>query len=179
MANLKNCSLDRVAQAATLVKETRREVNPGIYTIEDAKGEIIINATEGTVARKLPSGRVSVYITGGLSRKDNGYVYMNIYYLDKHGHLKCYPIGQHTLILLVADLNGYKQGLIPCHKDECPWNNKASNLEWGTQSDNLKHYNFMLRLSDEYIETRYNLKYEFKCLNVPISIEEMENWKEV
>ena len=179
MAHTKDCSLDRVAQAATLVKETRREVNPGIYTIEDAKGEIIVNTTEGTVARKLKSCKAIQYITGGLSRKKNGYVYLSIYYLDKHGHLRCYMLGQHTLILLVADLEGYHKDLVPCHKDECPWNNKASNLEWGTQSDNLKHYNFMLSLSDGRLETRCNLKYSFKCLKAPISIQEMKTWKEV
>ena len=165
-------AVNRTEQLVELVK-SKKEIQPGLFSIKDANGEILVSLKDG-VARRFPDGKIRQYATGELSTKRNGYVYMSVYYKTDKGKTKSFTVGQHTLVCMVADTEGYKPGLVPCHKNACKWDNEASNLEWGTQQDNVRHDKIVHRLaktSPEKVEIRHNLsKTKFTCLKEPLTI---------
>lgn len=56
----------------------------------------------------------------------------------------------HRLVAM-AFCDGYREGLVVNHKDGNIYNNRADNLEWCTQSYNIKHSYFDGKRKGEYI----------------------------
>lgn len=173
MSNIFEARIRRTNQLAELIKN-QEQVTPDILGIKDANGEILVHLKKGYVARRYTNGKIRQYATGELSNKNNGYVYLSVFYKTEAGKLKSYTVGQHTLICMLSDPEGYKPGLVPCHKNACKWDNEASNLEWGTQQDNVRHDKIVHRLaktSPDKVVSRHNLsKKEFTCLKEPLTI---------
>ena len=68
------------------------------------------------------------------NRVDNdGYMCVN---LHKDGKLKSFLV--HRLVAM-AFVDGYEEGLVVNHIDECKDNNVWTNLEWVTQQDNINY----------------------------------------
>jgi len=122
------------------LKSIRKYAN-GILTFEDAVKTIYIDTVAGTVATYV-DGKINYYIRGSKSSKNNGYVYAVIEYHHVDGTIHADPIGQHVIIAIASDFAGYSKERASrpevCHVNGLPWDNRASNLEWGSHSENAR-----------------------------------------
>ncbi|MCH4165127.1 MAG: NUMOD4 motif-containing HNH endonuclease [Lentilactobacillus diolivorans] len=95
----------------------------GLYEISD-EGEVF--SLQQTSSRR--KGRLSPYIN------DAGYLRVNLY--DSAGKVRKFYVHRLVAIHFVP---GYKFGFVVNHIDCNKQNNRAQNLEWCNQKDNIKH----------------------------------------
>lgn len=153
---------------------------------DDIDNTLIVNTLEGIVWRgkKNKEGKIIKYrafVNGSQNYKCDGYT-VAVYNYIEDGKVKPYRIRQHILIELLANLDDYiklydSENLpVVNHIDNCPWNNKAENLEWTTVQWNNRHGRLVHSL-DHYFPNllteikENNSKRKFLTLKRPISVE--------
>ena len=155
----------------------------GIYTFCDADKIIYVDTVKG-ICGKVKNGTHGTdvyypYVIGAESKKDDGYVYLPIDYYNDEGKLDRFPFGQHRLILLITDREGYDRVKNTydrpecCHKRGCPWDNRSDNLEWGDRKENSRQSKIATSLEHhwpgKYTSIGHNLsKSRFVILEQPI-----------
>lgn len=123
--------------------------DPLLFEFEDHIGKrLVVDADNGIVYRKTPSGVCIPFATENISKKADGYLVAVFNYrtFDKDGRavVKPYRIKQHILVNLVADRLGFEALLqngtrpVCCHVNSTPYDNRMNNLEWGSVSQNNK-----------------------------------------
>ena len=127
------------------IVKTKVKVDENNYIITDRKGwKFNVNIKTGIIHRKIADGDWVVCNNGMKSKKENGYVYVDINFeIDSKIVEKVY--GQHSIVAMIAHeeqfdklFNG-KNMVIANHKDNCHWNNTSDNLEWTTNKWNNIH----------------------------------------
>lgn len=124
-----------------IIENTFIDIKNNMRIYKDSLGYIGIDINKGIIYRLDNNYNIKRnYITD--SKRVSGHVAFKLYIgtnKEMHG---CH---QHDLILMSKDVESYKRfrynniSPVGCHIDNCPWHNSASNLEWGTVSDNNKH----------------------------------------
>ena len=114
--------------------------NLEIYRDNNPNNELIaVDLQAGKVGRLKNTGIVAWYNARD-SKKKTGYLYVPIY-----GNGKYITIGVHTIIAICKNSNIFadqieaNKFLMVNHKDNIPWHNEPSNLEWVTNRDNSWH----------------------------------------
>ena len=121
-------SFDRLPGYKNEIKQFRPKIDEDmvaseIWVIYDNDYDI---SNYGRVKHKLKN---KYRIISGTIHSD-GYIYVNL-------HGKQYPL--HRLVGKLFHANTFSEGLVINHKDGNKQNNFETNLEWVTQSDNVKH----------------------------------------
>lgn len=131
------------------VVKTKVKVDEDNYIITDKAGwKFNVNIKTGIIHRKVNDEDWIVCNNGMKSKKENGYVYVDINF-DINGEVVEKTYGQHTIVAMVAHEEQFdelfyklfkgKHMVIANHKDNCPWNNTSDNLEWTTNKWNNLH----------------------------------------
>lgn len=114
--------------------------NLEIYRDNHPDNELLaVDLQAGKVGRLKATGIVAWYNARD-SKKKNGYIYVPI-----HGNGKYVVIGVHTIIAICNNSNIFADQLeankllLVNHKDNIPWHNEPSNLEWVTYRENSWH----------------------------------------
>lgn len=90
-----------------------------------------------SVERRIPASRGSGYRTmrGRILRQGTHSGGYGMVYLCVHGK----KLNQHVHLLVLTAFRGPRPaGMVCCHNDGDPTNNRLDNLRWGTQADNLR-----------------------------------------
>lgn len=127
------------------------------------------------------------YKNGDCSCKSNGYVYTKIVMQDTYD--RCIPmmIGTHTIVCMLAykkeylELSSNGAALIANHMNNCSWDNRAENLEWATQGENIRHGKIVGSLRhwfrESYTHTEYNESEKaFTVLDNRLSVRDIERY---
>lgn len=131
------------------VVKTKVKVDENNYIITDKAGwKFNVNIKTGIIHRKIADGDWVVCNHGMKSKKENGYVYVDINF-EIDGEIKTIAYGQHSVVAMVAHEEQFdelfygllkgKHSVLANHKDNCPWNNTSDNLEWTTNKWNNLH----------------------------------------
>lgn len=152
----------------------------GIVTFEDATKTIFVDTTNGTVGVSIDNGnKIKFFARGFESVKADGYVYAVIDYHHVDGTIHKDPVGQHRIVAMVSDMAGYLA--VPtrpeaCHINGIRWDNRSSNIEWGTHGENARQGKIVASLEHHFpgIYTYKIIKagHVFNC--VPLGI--MNSW---
>lgn len=127
------------------IVKTKVEVDENNYIITDRKGwKFNVNIKTGIIHRKIADGDWVVCNNGMRSKKENGYVYVDINF-DIDGEIVEKAYGQHTIVAMIAheeqfdELFNGKNVVIANHMNNIPWDNSSNNLEWTTNKWNSLH----------------------------------------
>lgn len=130
---------DAVLAASYLVKNGN-----GNHLVDDAGNHITVDVVNGIVYK---NGRP----VGASSVKRNGYKYVIVCLNTLRDGPVSVWVGCHALVAMVNDPDHFlKLGHVPCHRNNCPWDNRACNLEWGTPRDNARHSRIVAGLHREF-----------------------------
>lgn len=114
------------------------------HLVDDAGNTIAVDTVNGIIYK---NGRP----VGASSVKRNGYLYVNTSIETMRDGMTNVMIGCHCLVNMCSDISNFmKLGIVPCHRNNCPWDNRASNLEWGTTRDNARHSRIVEGLHKEF-----------------------------
>lgn len=114
------------------------------HLIDDAGNSIVVDIVNGHVYK---NGKP----VGACSAKRNGYLYVNTRIYAMRDGMTNVMIGCHCLVAMVSGFDSFlKFGHVPCHRNNCPWDNRACNLEWGTPRDNARHSRIVAGLHREF-----------------------------
>ena len=160
------------------------QLSDGSYTFTDLSGQRFLVDTDGDMFT-VDNNKVSYCNKGVFSQKKNGYLYVKLY-VCIDGQIKKINYAQHSIVCaLFNSLSGLLNSEVN-HKDNCPFNNTPSNLEWTTHALNVLHgrvaatataiHNSSADLQwleifdgiDLYCQT-HNAKYAFDSLKIGIS----------
>ena len=181
--------------AVRRIIENAVELKEGIYLFIDRAGNAVVADTNDGKAYRAEYNVsdksvkiISAFTDGENSKKNNGYLYVQIAIIDNLGQLKTIQYGTHSIMAMLTHKKEYddldKEGLTPIcnHKDNIKWNNKADNLEWVTQGMNVEHGKIV-----NGIHRVYNGKYTkvignqsdelFIGLKQPLSTELIDEYK--
>lgn len=126
------------------IVNSKVEVEPNLYEITDrANNKIRVNTETGLVYREK-NGEFVLCNTVEESEKENGYLYVKLFINDKNGKTKDINYGQHSIVAMIAytdkyDMIAEDNTPIANHKNNCPWDNRAVNLEWTITKWNSLH----------------------------------------
>lgn len=123
------------------------------------------------------------------SSKKNGYLYVTVAVTLEDGTVKCINTAQH-IVILMCGTGYYIPGMVCNHKDNIPFHNQLSNLEWCTQNWNCVHgavCNAIQQLSDmtyEVMLSEYvgrvvctNNSQQFAGLSAGLSISDLQRFE--
>lgn len=131
---------DAVMAAFYLVNQA----NGGNHLVDDAGNTIDIDTINGLVYK---NGKLVCPV----SEKRNGYKYVVARIDTVRDGMTNVWVGCHALVAMVNDYSHFmKNGHVPCHIDNCPWNNRSDNLEWGSVRDNNIHGRIVACLHKEF-----------------------------
>lgn len=125
---------------------------------------------------------------GYVSYKKNGYLYVEISVkIDENiVHIN---YAQHSIVCALYNGLPYDYNLVVNHKNNCPWDNTPSNLEWTTQGLNILHGKIVNSIEKadsinswlttfsgvNMIEYKQNLSSErFVTMTTPLSVKTIE-----
>lgn len=168
----------------------------GNYIITDRIGnEIYVDTVRGiaglyvTVSDKAGGTKPDIkwYEDGSTSSKSNGYVYTPIVVRNPRGRLSTTLYGTHSLVCMLADTDGYDavdiSGKTPIcnHKNNCPWDNRACNLEWTTHGENVRHGKIVASLYHHFGESYVHIEHnrsntDFMVVDNPLSVKDIERY---
>ena len=84
---------------------------------------------------------------GNFPNNRSGYIYEAVF-VKVGDKVTQYTIGRHVLVSLVFNLSGYRyfrdsnglldEEIVCCHLNGCKWDCRLENLEWGTNTQNLR-----------------------------------------
>lgn len=159
--NTGNKAYENAGAVRELINSAIR-LNGGAYIIEDAEPNLIyVNVIEGKVGQVTgvtDGGAILVDygIEGEDSEKKNGYLYQKIVVSDGEGS-RAIKYGKHSLIAMLAYTNDfdyiyYEAGKIPIpnHENNMPWDNRAVNLSYSSNSGNVRHGKIVNALEYHY-----------------------------
>lgn len=151
------------------VVKTKVKVDEDNYVITDRKGwKFNVNIKTGIIHRKIAGGDWVVCNNGMKSKKENGYVYVDINF-DIDGEIVERAYGQHTIVAMVAHdeqfdklFNG-KNVVMANHMNNIPWDNSSDNLEWTTNKWNNLHGKVIhsINKNKNYIQSYLNTEKRF------------------
>lgn len=171
--------------------ENKQELADGQYVITDAlNNKIIVDTEEGHIY-KYENDEIIECNTVETSKKQNGYLYVEIAILDKNNLPVIINYAQHSLVAMIAHIDKYdslvEDGKTPIvnHKNNCPWDNYSKNLEWTTQKWNSLHGKVVHGIyhsdySTTYTEIKHNQNKEvdFVCLKNRLSVKLIERYEQ-
>ena len=123
--------------------ETKVEISDEVYEITDRAGMKLEVNTKTGIMYRIENGVKNLCNTVETSEKENGYLYTKIHILvDNEIVEKNYA--QHSIVAMIAYTDKYDMLAgdntpVANHKNNCPWDNRADNLEWTTQKWNTLH----------------------------------------
>ena len=136
---------------ADVVKSTLEVIDEHTRRITDLAGNVITASDDGVVTFISTGGRIvtkdciKLFDNKQLT-KENGYIYSPYTIsLNKDMTDHGWKVGLHVVIAMMFDLDGfyklYNLGEVPVvnHMNNRPWDNRLSNLEWCTSSQNSVH----------------------------------------
>ena len=153
--------------------DTYKGVSAGVKIIVDAAGNKLINC--------------NWYEDGTTSIKANGYVYTPIVVNSIQGKEVTALYGTHSLVAMLSNMKEYdridNEGKTPIanHKNNKPWDNRASNLEWTTQGGNCRHGKIVASLNTHFYDTYSHIESnagesEFIVLDQSLSVTDIERY---
>lgn len=191
---VKKGSQQRNNEAIRKMIENKQEIADNQYVITDALNNIIIVDTEDGLVYRFENDEIIECNTVETSKKQNGYLYVEIViYVDCK--LININYAQHSLIAMCAHTSEYDSLVeddktpIVNHMDNCPWNNKSSNLEWTTQPLNILHGKVVNSLfaNSKYLEMMIDNQYttikhnnsniDYITLLSPISVDDIKSYE--
>ena len=127
------------------IVKTKVKVDENNYIIIDKAGwKFNVNIKTGIIHRKINDRDWVICNNGMKSKKENGYVYVDINF-DIDGEIVTKAYGQHTIVAMVAheeqfdELFNGKNVVIANHMNNIPWDNSSDDLEWTTNKWNNLH----------------------------------------
>lgn len=148
-----------------LVSMEKAEQNPdGTWSFVDMAGnKIVVDLEDGRVGYEISNGERFYFGTN--SKKENGYTYASVGVLVNG--LICTPLtGNHVIVCALNNIingphstrydniirirNFLYQDYVVCHKNNCPFDNRASNLEYGSRSINTTHGFLVKAIHEKY-----------------------------
>lgn len=171
------------------------EVSEGNYLIIDRAGnKLMVNTITGVSGKVVEEYNVNGFIfnscidyeSGKNSKKSNGYVYTPIVVYNTEGKLATTLYGTHSLVAMLSHTDKYDMMVaedkspVTNHKNNIPWDNRESNLEWVTSGGNNRHGKIISTLHGMYSGHTYienNLSnVDFVALRKPLSVTEIERY---
>ena len=126
------------------IVNSKVEVESNLFEITDrANNKLRVDTKKGLVYREKNNEFV-LCNTVEESEKQNGYLYVKLSIHDRNSNTKDINYGQHSLVAMIAYTDSYDMIAkdntpVANHKNNCPWDNRAVNLEWTTQKWNTLH----------------------------------------
>ena len=191
---VKKGSQQRNNEAIRKMIANKQEIADNQYVITDALNNMIIMDTEDGLVYKFENDEIIECNTVETSKKQNGYLYVEIV-INVDGKLININYAQHSLIAMIAHTVEYDSLVaddktpIVNHMDNCPWNNKSSNLEWTTQPLNVLHGKVVnsLNTNSRYLEMMLDKQYttikhnnsniDYITLLSPISVDDIKSYE--
>jgi hypothetical protein len=191
---VKKGSQQRNNEAIREMIANKQEIADNQYVVTDALNRMIIIDTEDGLVYRFENDEIIECNTVETSKKQNGYLYVEIV-INVDGELININYAQHSLIAMCAHTDDYdslvEDGKTPIcnHKDNCPWNNKSTNLEWTTQALNILHGKIVnsLNTNSRYLELMLDKQYttikhnnsniDYITLLYPISVDDIKNYE--
>ena len=168
MANKNDRKYERLVHQ---MKETRTVASDGKVTFVEDSGSIYeLDGTEG-VARIYTGGRNNPTTLSKAVARDsaNGYVAVNFHYLDLDGTVKQASDYLHTIMAMAYHLDEYEAlktegatDIVVMHINGLRYDDRAENLEWGTQTENRMHGTITNKLDEFFpgLYTSTELRYD-------------------
>lgn len=164
------------------------KLDDGSYIFTDLSNKIFLVDKLGDMYT-ISDDIVTPCNSGMVSSKSNGYIYVDLT-VSIDGQLETIEYAQHSIVCaLFNGLFGLFNNVVN-HKDNCPFNNNPSNLEWTTQYYNKLHgrivrcaadvHNSESKLAwagyDLYKQTS-NAKHTFDSLKVAIACSDIQSFE--
>lgn len=168
-----------------LSQATRLDDDSYIFT--DLSNKIFLVDRSGDMYT-ISDDRVIPCNSGTVSSKLNGYIYVNITVMID-GQLTNISYAQHSIVCALFNGTPSETNMVSNHKDNCPWNNCPSNLEWTTQGLNSLHGKVVTALWKNrfyvnsmthrvWTEVRHNQSdNDYECLLLPISVSDILDYQ--
>ena len=164
------------------------KLKDGSYVFTDKSETTYLVNTDGTIYT-VCDNMVIPCNNGEKSKKKNGYIYLDLI-VDIDGTLSKIEYAQHSVVCALFNGIPFDTNMVSNHKNNCPFDNNPSNLEWTTQYYNKLHGRIVRCATDVHnsekklVWTGYdlyiqksNLKHSFDCLKVGISCEDIRNYE--
>lgn len=176
------------AEVRELVRNSK-EIAPGQYLVTDRLNNMLVVDIEEGIIYKFDGEELEEANTADQSKKENGYLYVQIVIFDKNNVQVTINYAQHSLIAMIAHTDDYdsyvKGGKTPIvnHKNNCHWDNYSKNLEWTTDKWNnlhgkVVHGIYRSDYSDTFTEIRHNQsEVDFVCLKNRLSVKLIERYE--
>ena len=174
-----------------IIKDSKK-IDTNQYLLTDRLNNIIVvDIEEGNVYYyDDETDELTPANTAEQSKKQNGYLYVEIVIFNENNVPIVINYAQHSLIAMLAHTSDYdnlvEKGKTPIvnHKDNCPWSNNSKNLEWTTTKWNTLHGKVVHSLyhsdySDTFTEVRHNKsEVDFICLKTILSVKLIESYED-
>lgn len=137
-----------------LVNNKQELSNTEYLIIDDLQNLILVDVELGTTYTVDSEYNITECNTGDKSKKQNGYVYTELY-LNINNEIKKVNYGTHSLIAMCAYTEQYdslvNNNIVPVvnHKNNTPWDNSKDNLEWTSQTLNRLHGRLVYSLAEQ------------------------------
>ena len=168
--------------------EAGKYIDDSHYQFRDDSNKIIVIDVVNGLSGRLENGKVIYNTPGYLRSKNNGYAYTCIN-IKKNGKVaEPYILGTHDVIALITQGDVYdsyiEDGEVPIcnHKNNVPWDNRHTNLEWVSYSDNCWHRVVVDMLEKHFgsdiieIVRNNNIEKKFRRLKIPISVMDLYDY---
>lgn len=167
--------------------------NNNLVTFSDAEDtNFLVDLSTGKIYKQADGDdEFAQCYDSSTSSKKNGYLYVTIAVTLEDGTIKYINTAQH-IVVLMCGTGYYIPGMVCNHKDNIPFHNKLSNLEWCTQDWNCVHgavCNAIQQLSDvtfnftvsEYVQRVVcsNNSINFAGLSDGLSISDLQRFENV
>ena len=139
---VKGSANENLHEVREIIK-TKREISDNVYEITDRAGmRLEVNTKKGVIYR-IENGVRNMCNTVETSEKENGYLYTKIHILVEDEIVEK-NYAQHSIVAMIVytdkyDMIAVDNTPVANHKNNCPWDNRADNLEWTTQKWNTLH----------------------------------------
>ena len=164
------------------------KLDDGSYIFTDLANNIYLVNTDGSIFI-VDDDTIKPCNSGNVSSKKNGYLYINIT-VEIDGQLTSIEYAQHSIVCALFNGVPFDNNMIVNHKDNCPFNNNPSNLEWTTQQLNTLHGRIVEAMTNLHNSTNgiawlgfdlykqySNNKYRFDGLKVKLSCEDIKAYE--
>ena len=163
------------------------KLDDGSFIFTDLSNKIFLVDRSGDMYT-ISDDRVIPCNSGVISSKINGYIYVNIT-VNIDGQLNNISYAQHSIVCALFNGRPSETNMVSNHKDNCPWNNTPSNLEWTTQALNTLHGKVVSGLWRNrfyvnnmthrvWTEIRHNMSNnDYECLKLPISVSDILDYQ--
>lgn len=127
----------------------------GVYSFTDKlNNKFMIDTLNNKVYRVISDTDAREICRG--NKKQNGYKYIAMSVESPEGDIVEIRASIHSIVCMLC--NGIPVDYMePNHKDNCPWNNRPSNLEWSTRAQNARHGKIVASLAHHY-PGKYTIK---------------------